>query len=192
MQKVSGPTLYIARFYWTERNRRQTNSFISLLDWTLLTFRTKKMLILARSCRPLSITAGDLCFTSLPPTAFVFDHFCLSLLCWGPEAVFGFVAGASTWCSGPEMIMWAASQLRLEDTLDVNRRRGESPAAVTSYFGVSWVYLSHLMLREGCPHMRWQTGDLTPVRQWSSWGGCSDHQKNFFEVTPENIIKWRH
>lgn len=68
-------------------------------------------------------------------TASVIDHFCLSLLCRGPEAVFGFAAAASTRCSGPEEIMWAASGLRLKDTLVVNRQRDEAPATVTRYFG---------------------------------------------------------
>lgn len=75
--------------------------------------------------------------TLLSMAAFVFDHFCLSLLCWGPKAVFGFAAAASKRCSGPEVIMWAAYQRRLQDTLDVNRQRDESPATVTRSFGAS-------------------------------------------------------
>lgn len=92
MHNVSGPTLYIVRFYRMKRNRRQTKPFILLLDWTPSTFTTEEGLILAHSSRALSMSPGDLCCTSLSLTAFVFDHLCLSLLCWGPEAVFGFAA----------------------------------------------------------------------------------------------------
>lgn len=34
----------------------------------------------------------------------------------GPKTVFAFSTAAGTWCSGPEVIMWATSQLRLEGT----------------------------------------------------------------------------
>lgn len=86
----------------------------------------------------------------------------------------------------------------------INRQRDESPARVTSRVTLvvcercrwsmagfpqgSWVHLSHLVAREGCPHTLWQTGGRTPKRRWSSWDGCSGLQKNFFEVTPKSTL----
>lgn len=193
MHKVSGPTLYIVRFYWTKRKRTQTESFILLLDRTPSTFTTFWLTVLEPWAWP-QVTFAVLhrlwqlwFFTTSAYRS------CVGV----PRLRLGWPPQASTRCSGPEVIMWAASRHRLEDTLDVHRQKDETPATVVCYSGGLlkviglWqvsrkaVLLSHLMSRKRCPHTLWQTGGLTPERRWSSWDGCSDRQKNFFEVTPE-------
>lgn len=117
-------------------NRRQTKTFIWLLDWTPSTFRTEKTLIFAHSYRPLSVTPGDLCCTSPSLTAFVFDHFCLSLFVLGSRGC--------VWvrCCSKHTVLRARSDhvgsfsaSSGGHTGCINRQRDESPARVTCYFG---------------------------------------------------------
>lgn len=101
---------------------------LSCMDWPPECHRTEKTLILAQSLRTFSITSGDLSCTFLSVLAFLFGpsttlHLLIALF-WGPKAVFGFGTAACTWCSGPEVIMWVTSQLRLEGTQEWKQTEG--------------------------------------------------------------------
>lgn len=87
----------------------------------------------------------------------------------GPKAVFAFSTAAGTWCSGPEVIMWVTSQLRLEGTQEW-KQTGQN---------VNSLVVAGLMTKQHFVQNNW--GD------WPTWwrGGIILPRCDKLEVRPQ-------
>lgn len=199
-----GTTLYIVRCYWMKCNRRQTQNSCLASGLNSFNFQGQRK----RWC---SLTVTDawaspqvtfaVLYRLRQPLFFTVSAYrsCFGVprLCLGSLLQQAHGAQGQKWSCGQLLSFIWRTHWMCKQTRGMNQQLESRVTLVvceTCCWSVagfprgSWVHLSHLVGREGCPHTLWQSGGRTPKRRWSSWDGCSGLQKNFSEVTPKTTI----